>query len=225
MVGSSQRDSCRTSLLYLAAGLLACNLAFAQPEITVVDRARITAEHLGTPASITHRLNLSVVHLEGSGWEPEPALDALRQATAILSQCGVGIVGVEWVSLATPPRLLDFSTPLARELVRLHPVAKPAIFLVRHTLNRPAFHAEAIGRDNSRTRPELVDTVWMTVGTRDPGIALAHELAHVLMNSGEHSDEPDNLMHGETTGANTALSAAQCARMRSAASENGLLQR
>jgi hypothetical protein len=205
--------------------LLTCSEVLAQPEITVVDRVSITAAHLLTPPASTDRLKLSVVHLDGSGWKPEPVLHALRQATAILSQCGVGIVGVEWVSLATPPRYLDFSTPLARELVRLHPVAKPTIYLVRHTLNRPAFHAEAIGRGNSRTRPELADTIWMTVGTRDPGIALAHELAHVLMNSGEHSDEPDNLMHAETSGANTALSASQCARMRSTASENGLLQR
>ena len=183
----------------------------------------ITAAHLLTPAASTDRLKLSVVHLEGSGWEPARALDAMRQATAILSQCGVGIVAVEWVSLATPPRYLDFSTPLARELVRLHPVAKPVVYLVRHTLNRPAFQAEAIGRGNSRTRPELADTVWITVGTRDPGIALAHELAHVLMDSGEHSDEPGNLMRNETSGANTRLSVKQCTQLRENARANGLL--
>jgi hypothetical protein len=225
MVGSSQRDSCRTSLLYLAAALLACDVALAQPEITVVDRASITAEHLGTSSTTTHHLNLSVVHLEGSGWEPARFLKVLRQATAILVQCDIGVRGAEWVSLSAPPRYLDFSTPVARELAVAAPVRRPAIYLVRNTLNRPAFQAEAIGRGNSRTRPELADTVWITVGTRDPGIALAHELAHVLMNSGEHSDEPDNLMRNETSGANTKLSAAQCERMRSTATENGLLQR
>ena len=208
---------------YLLKLLLACGPALAQPEITVVDRASITAEHLGTP-STTHRLNLHVVHLEGSGWEPTRFLDVLRQATAILSQCDIGIVGAEWVSLSTPPRYVDFSTPVARELAIAALVPRPAIYLVRKTLNRPAFQAEAIGRGNSRTRPELADTVWITVGTRDPGIALAHELAHVLMNSGEHSDDPNNLMHGETTGSNTQLSAAQCERMRTTARENGLLQ-
>jgi hypothetical protein len=225
MVGSSQGDFRRTSLLYLAATLLACNLAQAQPEITVVDRASITAEHLGTPSTLTHRLTLSVVHLEGSGWEPARFLDVLRQAGEILSQCDIAVGGVEWVSLSTPPRFLDFSTPVARELAVAAPVRRPAIYLVRNTLNRPAFQAEAIGRGNSRNRPELIDTVWITVGTRDPGIALAHELAHVLMNSGEHSDEPDNLMRDETSGANTKLSVAQCERMRSTAIENRLLQR
>ena len=165
------------------------------------------------------------MHVEGSGWKAVRFLEVLRQATAILTQCDIGIVSAEWVSLSTPARYLDFSTPVARELAVAAPVRRPAIYLVRDTLQRPAFQAEAIGRGNSRNRPELIDTVWITVGTRDPGIALAHELAHVLMNSGEHSDEPDNLMRDETSGSNTKLSTAQCERMRNTASENGLLQR
>ena len=67
----------------------------------------------------------------------------------------------------------------------------------------PAFDAEAIGRGNSGSRPELRDTVWIALGSRDLGIVLAHELAHVLMDSGEHSDEPGNLMRDETAPENT----------------------
>ncbi len=221
MVGSSERGSCRTSLLYPAAALLACNLALAQPEISVVDRASITAAHLGTPSSITHRLNLNVVHLEASGWEAERALDALRQATTIFSQCDIGIAGVEWVSLSTPPRFLHFSTPVGRELARLYPVRKPAIYLVLDTKDG-TYEAEAIGRENSPTRPEIADTVWITSIARDSGIVLAHELAHVLMDSGEHSNEPENLMRDQTSAANTKLSVTQCARMRETARKNGL---
>jgi hypothetical protein len=184
-------------------------------------RVSITAAHLLTPPGSTHRLRLSVVHLDGSGWQPEPVLHALRQATAILSQCDVAIVAVEWVSLAAPPRYLDFSTPVARELVRLHPVAKPTIYLVRATANRRAYDAEAFGRANTPTRPELADTVWVAVGARDLGIVLAHELAHVLMDSGEHSDGYANLMRSETSPANTTLSVTQCARLRETHSRTG----
>jgi hypothetical protein len=99
------------------------------------------------------------------------------------------------------------------------------VYLVRDTKNRPAFDAEAIGRGNSRTRPELADTVWMTAATREPGVALAHELAHVLMDSGGHSGEAGNLMREQTSPRNTALSAAQCARLRGTGGRNGLLQR
>jgi len=119
---------------------------------------------------------------------------------------------------------MDFSTPAARELARTYPVARPAVYLVRDTRSRPAFDAEAIGRGNSRTRPEIADTVWMTAAARDPGIALAHELAHVLMDSGEHSEEPGNLMRDETSARNTSLSAAQCARLRETGRANGLLK-
>ena len=209
----------------LLVALLACQGALAQTEIAVVDQVSITAAHLVTPPGSTHRLKLSVVHLDGSGWHPEPVLHALRQATAILSQCDVGIVGVEWVSLAAPPRYLDFSTPVARELARLHPVAKPAIYLVRETANRRAYDAEAFGRANSHTRPELADTVWVAVGARDLGIVLAHELAHVLMDSGEHSAGYGNLMRDETSPANITLTLTQCARLRETALSNGLLQR
>jgi len=87
------------------------------------------------------------------------------------------------------------------------------------------FDAKLAGRGNSRTRPELADTVWVTRATRDPGIALAHELAHVLMNSGEHSAEEGNLMRDETTAQNVRLSPAQCERLRSNAVENGLVRR
>lgn len=96
---------------------------------------------------------------------------------------------------------------------------------MRDTRSHPAFDAEAIGRGNSRTRPELADTVWMTAATRYADIVLAHELAHVLMDGGEHSDEPGNLMRDETTAGSTALSAAQCARLRETGSANGLLER
>ena len=175
------------------------------------------------PATGSHRLSLAVVELEGAGWTRERGLAVLREAATILAQCDVGVASVEWLRVSAPPRYLDFSTPVARELAVAAPVRRPAIYLARDTRNRPAFQAEAIGRGNSRTRPELTDTVWITVGTRDPGIALAHELAHVLMNSGEHSDEPDNLMRNETSGANTRLSVKQCTQLRENARANGLL--
>jgi hypothetical protein len=169
-------------------------------------------------------LPLTVVMIEGSGWTRDRADAAMREAGGILVQCGVRLERGDPVVLRVAPDLMDFSTPAARELARAHPVARPALYLVRDTRSRPAFDAEAIGRGNSRTRPEIADTVWMTSGARDPGIALAHELAHVLMDSGEHSDEQGNLMRDETSARNTSLTAAQCARLRDTGRDNGLLK-
>ena len=168
-------------------------------------------------------MHLTLVRIEGSGWTRERALVALREAAGILGQCGVAVDRAELLDLAAPDSL-DFSTPTARELARAFPLARPAVYLVRDTKSRPAFDAEAIGRGNSRSRSELADTIWMTEATRDPGIALAHELAHVLMDSGEHSDEEGNLMREETSARNASLSAAQCARLRETGTANGLLE-
>jgi hypothetical protein len=136
----------------------------------------------------------------------------------------VALEPAELVLIAAPERYRDFYTPTARELARALPLAKPAIYFLAGTRQRPAFDAEAIGRGNSRSRPELADTVWVTRATRDSGIVVAHELAHVLMDSGEHSEEPGNLMRDETAPGNTRLSAAQCARLRDRAVANGLLR-
>jgi len=131
---------------------------------------------------------------------------------------------VEFHLLEVPAGSMDFSTPVARELASAYPVAGPAVWLVRDTRARPAFDAEAIGRGNSRTRPEIADTVWVTAAARDAGIVLAHELAHVLMDSGEHSDAEGNLMREETSPRNRSLSAAQCERLGKKGKANGLLR-
>jgi hypothetical protein len=197
----------------------------AQPEIAVLEQERLVFAGVGTHSSGSHHLRLTLVTLEGSGWRKERALAALREATRILGQCGVVLEHVDWLQLSVPPRYLDFSTARSRELARLHPVARPAVYMVRDTHSRPAFDAEAIGRGNSRSRPELADTVWLTHATRDDGIVLAHELAHVLMDSGEHSEESGNLMGEQSTPGATTLSAVQCARLRETGSGNGLLER
>jgi len=201
--------------------LLAAGAALSQVEL--LGRERLAAEELGVPARASLRLHLTLVRLEGSGWTRERAIATVREAAGILAQCGVALERAELETLAAPA-YLDFSTPAARTLARSHPVGRPAVYLVRDTRNRPAFDAEAIGRANSRTRPELADTVWLTAATRDPGVALAHELAHVLMDSGEHSRAEGNLMRGETAPGNRILSQAQCARLRETGRGNGLLR-
>ncbi|HEX5611041.1 MAG TPA: hypothetical protein VFX67_00185 [Burkholderiales bacterium] len=206
----------RRIALWLAA-CLALGTAHAQPPVHVLERQEVAFDLSGT-----RKLQLSVVQLEGSGWTKERAIGAVREAAAILSQCDIALTRADWLRLAVPARYIDFFTPLSRELARLQPVDRPALYLVRETRNHPAFEAEAIGRGNSRSRPELADTVWMIAAVRDPGIALAHELAHVLMNSGEHSDEPGNLMREDTAPGQTRLSAAQCSRMRQMAEGNRL---
>lgn len=201
---------------------LACLPALAQEPISVMERRAVPIASASQDSTL--KLHLTLARLEDTGWSDDRILEAAREAGSILKQCGVALESAELVRIRAPERYRDFLTPVSRELARAVPLPRPVIWFVRDTRQRPAFAAEAIGRGNSRTRPELADTVWVTHATRDLGIALAHELAHVLMDSGGHSDEPGNLMREETSPANTALSSNQCTRLRDTATANGLLQ-
>ena len=168
-------------------------------------------------------LRLTLVHFAGGRWQAEEIVAVAAQASKILAQCGIATREPELLRADVEPRFRVFHTPASRELARRLQPRTPAVYFVDGTRQRPAFDAEAIGRGNSRSRPELADTVWIVRDARDPAIALAHELAHVLMDSGEHSDEPGNLMRDETAPHNTRLSQAQCARLRATGTVNGLL--
>jgi hypothetical protein len=159
--------------------------------------------------------------VRASQWTPGIIRRALHDAAAILSQCGIRTESAEARDLATDTDLDSRSS--ARLVEQLQP-AKPAVFLVRETRHRPAFEAEAFGTGNTRTRPALAGTVWVTRHARDLPLVLAHELAHVLMDSGEHVDQGNNLMREETAPHNTALTPAQCERMRERGSANGWLK-
>ena len=168
-------------------------------------------------------LRLTLVHFKGGAWQEGEIEAAAAQASRILGQCGI-VPGIEQLVRAdVDARFRIYRTPTARALARTLRPQAPAVYFVDDTRQNPAYDAEAIGRSNSRTRPELADTVWITHPTRDPGIALAHELVHVLMDSGEHSVEPGNLMRDDTAPENTRLMRAQCARLRGKSMENGLL--
>lgn len=168
-------------------------------------------------------LRLTLVHLAGGSWQAHEIEAAAAQASRILAQCGVVPGGTTLVRAEVEARFRTFHTPTSRELARNLRPGTPAIYFVDGTRQDPAFDAEAIGRGNSRSRPELQDTVWVVHGARDLDVVLAHELAHVLMDSGEHSQEPGNLMRAETAPENTRLSTAQCARLRATGSANRLL--
>ena len=184
-----------------------------------------TLPYAGVPPA-THRLQLDLFTFTDTPWQPERIVQAVRDAAPIFAQCRVRLERAELYVLAGgDPRFRYLATPAARELVRRLRPAKPAAFFVRDTRHQPPYDAEAFGRGNTANRPELAGTVWLTARIRDLPLALAHELAHVLMDSGEHSYAPGNLMRDETAADNTALTAAQCERLVSAGTSNGLLQR
>lgn len=167
-------------------------------------------------------MRLSVANI--GGWEDAEVITALRTAANLLAQCEIRMTGAELLQISVPETHRHFDTPRSRELANALALAKPTLYFTAGTRQTPAFDAEAIGRGNSRSRPELTDTVWIARGARDLGLVIAHELAHVLMDSGTHDNTPGNLMAEDTAPQNTQLNPAQCAQMRSTGTRNGLLR-
>jgi hypothetical protein len=205
------------ALLWLASPLIA-------DDIREVHVRTLPAAQLPAMNSTTHELRIAAYWFKNGKWTDADVVPALMQSAALLGQCGIKLAHANLRVIEAPRRFHFYATAVSRELLRRLQVAKPALFFVDDTLNRPAFDAEAIGRANSTTRPELVNTVWIAHGARDLPQALAHELVHVLSDSGEHSAETGNLMRVETSPANTQLTEAQCTRMRTQGVAHGLLQ-
>lgn len=217
------RLSMRHALLSALLGVLmlaAC--AIAPLPLRIEQRNDI--RDLPQPGSgqATHTLTLSVADI--GGWSDTEIIAAVHQAARLLAQCGIRITRAELLRVKVAESHRYFSTPRSRELAQALQLDKPALYFTAGTRQVPAFDAEAIGRGNSRSRPELADSVWIARGARDLGIVVAHELAHVLMDSGAHDNTPGNLMAESTSQDNTRLSSAQCARMRDTGTRNGLLR-
>lgn len=214
----------------LAAGIaLVTTAALAQPagEIPL----RVTS-HREFPAASqvvagavlpAHGLRVTLAVMSATGWRAEEVLEAAKRAAGILAQCAIR-TSIELHEFEGPKRYRSLFTPASRELAGRLALPKPTVFFVADTLNRPAFDAEAIGRGNSRTRPEMADTVWIASGARDLPVVIAHELAHVLSDSGEHSKEAGNLMRQESARDSTRLTTDQCGSIVRTGAANELLQ-
>jgi hypothetical protein len=64
----------------------------------------------------------------------------------------------------------------------------------------------------------------MTSQLEHPGVALAHELFHILANTGAHVPEKSNLMSARTTPDGTAIREWQCERLYKVGGAFGLLK-
>lgn len=162
-------------------------------------------------------------YFEGTAWNPDELRHHARRMAEILAQCEIHMPEIDVRVLEGPDVYRYFHDRIAGELVNRLELPKPTIYFVRDTLQVQAYDAEAIGKSNSATRPALRYTAWFTEDTRDPGVALAHELVHILMDSGQHTDTPGNLMRGETTPSGTGLTPEQCDAVVDQGTENALL--
>jgi hypothetical protein len=193
------------------------------PAVPISVEERASEQLVQSSSSHERALDLTLVALESSGWPPTAVRAMLRGAAPIFQQCGIALRKVSVHRLAAPERLRYFTAHTAQALVEARAYPKPTVYLVADSRRPVAFDAEAFAPANSGAQPQLTDTVWIMRGIRNPEVALAHELVHVLTDSGEHSADAENLMREETARENTRLTPEQCRRIVSNGTARGLL--
>jgi hypothetical protein len=197
-------------------------------ELEKIDSRKLTAAKLYNSHEskhlFTHELILTLIYFERTSWDFARLEHILKHAAQLLGQCGIYIPRADLHMLRGPEIFLYFTDSNAARLAGRLSFPRPTVYFVRDTLKADAYEAEAIGRANSTTRPILTNTVWITEGISDAGIAVAHEIAHVLMDSGEHVDLTQNVMRADTSPENIKFTDTQCETMRRVGMEGELLK-
>lgn len=208
--------------ILVASVLLAASAAHAAQAISIVEIRGLTP--IEAPEA-THEFSLHAHTFRGTRWRPDDIATAISASARLLAQCGVALA-VSDLRVIEAPRIFHYyHTATSRRLLQALDAPRPAVFFVEDTRNVPGFDAEAVGIANARSRPELVNTVWVAHGARDLPQAIAHELVHVLSDNGSHSAERGNLMQDETSPTNDRLTPRQCDLLRSRGEANGLLRK
>jgi len=169
-------------------------------------------------------LSLDLLQLDPQ-WSPTRMRQTLQQAFQILAQCDIGPLNVAAFAVQADDYLLDLATGSARSLLETSTTRQAAVVFARDTQMQEAYLGEAFGLGNTRRRPWLTNSVWLMREVDDAGIALAHELFHVLTNNGAHVEGRPNLMQAYTRPESTELSAEQCQQAHSFGTASGLLMR
>ena len=128
-------------------------------------------------------------------------------------------------NLEGPDYLRDLSTGGAQTLFEAANTTVATVVFARDTRMQEPFTGEAFGLGNTRRRPWLANSVWLMPDVEDEGLAIAHELFHIISNSGEHVEEPENLMQERTHVDSQTLTVEQCQNVRITGLANRLLSK
>lgn len=224
----ARRFSDGSSSRYVGGGYIADPLGEDNLEVKLVGVQTLTRDEPVEEDTEKQMYKLPInVYVLHDGWPKELVSKSLLEAEGLLAQCNIAFNSVTISELSIPAYLRDLETGSARTLMSAlsnNSEFKPIkVFYARNTRMLTQFDGEAFGRGNTRRRPWLQDSVWLMNGIEDTGIALAHELYHVLSNSGEHNQITNNLMQTRTTQGRTEINPLQCEAAIRIAKDNQLL--
>ncbi len=208
--------------------------AAANPDLSYYEQAA---------PSFTHEAPLELVLMQGSRWKREDIDPLLENTARIYAQCGVKIV-VDKISEIQSNGIVDFDLEGYSDPSYVHPkngtleIAKPfakdhaTVFFIDHfenEYNSIVATSEPAIRAQRPDQQDALNSVWLTYEVKhflqfsfeDGGFPsgyspVAHELSHVLLNSGHVKDQyQNNLMHENFYSLNGFLTQAQCETLRS----------
>ncbi|MDH3449824.1 MAG: S8/S53 family peptidase [Gammaproteobacteria bacterium] len=194
------------ALDWVSSGYIADPLAGAPVRFATLPNLEI---NFTQPVEAGFVLPLDLLVLDPS-WTRATIEKTVQAAYDILRQCSIVAGDVSVRVFGGDDYLRDLSTGNARTLLEAANTAHATVVFARDTLMQAQFTGEAFGIGNTRMRPWLANSVWLMPDVDDPGIALAHELYHVIANNGAHVEGAANLMQGRTRPDSTALTPEQC---------------
>jgi len=204
---------------WVSAGYIADPIAGAP-----VDKRALPDLDLKLPSTRAGlRLPLDALVLD-SRWSQQRIEQTVQQAFLILAQCELIPGEISIFSVSGDDYLRDLSTGSAHTLFEAVGKAKTSVVFARDTRMQAAYLGEAFGLGNTRMRPWLANSVWLMLDVEDAGIALAHELYHVIANSGAHVEGVANLMQPRTRPESLELTSQQCRLAQVNGVDNRLLQ-
>ena len=202
---------------WVSSGYIADPLAGRPLEIKLL--STLTIKHTGNSEI---RLPLDILILDPA-WTHQRIQRAVQTAYDLLAQCGIGAGDILIYSFAGDDYLRDLSTGTAHTLLGAMNRTATTVVFARDTRMQEPFTGEAFGLGNTRRRPWLANSVWLMPDIGDEGIALAHELFHVISNNGEHVEDSANLMQERTDADSQTLTDRQCQYAQVTGAANRLL--
>jgi len=224
----SRRYADGASAKYVGGGYIPDPIADDELEVVLSGVQTMTRDKPSSVDDGERLFNLPLsVFVLNNHWTNEQINESLLIAEEILNQCQISFHSVTISQLAVPEYLQDLDTGPTRTLISeldnnsdFNPIR---VFFARDTRMLLPTDGASFARANTRRRPWLQDSVWLMENVEDAGVALAHELFHVLANDGTHNQVNNNLMQSNTSPSNLELLPDQCEAAITNAKESQLL--
>ena len=190
--------------------------------------ASITWETIESSYDFQTNFPLNIVILDQSKWTKSEVIERVRRTESIYSTCNVSLSPIN-IAIENRPDLssIDYNKKDDLDLlIELSLFMRPLIFFMNKntaTLSFPAWSwIDDSKVDDLRKRVGYIFHPWKRVEEIDLALfagittyeVLAHELGHILLNHGEHLEEPENIMSKKSAPMGDQLNQDQCETLK-----------